>query len=255
MTMNFKVILAVSAAFALCGLQASLPAQADPQDHGHDRANGHDRGNTWAPDRGAHQPMGRSERIVNGRGEVLDSRYQHGRYYPERGYFRSSMPDGYRPYFYRGSRYYFYGGAWYAPRGSGFVVVGAPIGLVVSVLPPYYSTVWIGGLPYYYADDVYYSWDPGQNGYAVVDPPPGADQPSAPPAEAAADLIIYPKNGQNADQQAADRFECHRWAKSQTGFDPTQPDGDVAPADAANSRSSYNRAMSACLQARGYEVK
>ncbi len=260
MSVKFNVVLAASAAIVLCGLQASHPAYADPpgQGHdrssGHDRAGGHDRSNARAPDRGA-RPMGRSQRIVNGRGEVLDSRYQHGRYYPERGAFRSSLPDGYRPYFYRGSRYYFYGGAWYAPRGSGFVVIGAPIGLVVSVLPPYYSTVWIGGLPYYYADDVYYSWDPGQNGYAVVDPPPGADQPSAPPAEAEADLIIYPKNGQSADQQAADRFECHRWAKSQTGFDPTQPGGDVPPAEANDSRSSYNRAMSACLQARGYEVK
>ena len=39
------------------------------------------------------------------------------------------------------------------------------------------------------------------------------------------DLIIYPKNGQSKDQQAADQFECHTWAKGQTGFDPTQPGG------------------------------
>ncbi len=161
------------------------------------------------------------------------------------------------PSYYRGgSRYYFNGGIWYAPRGPEFIVVSPPPGLVISTLPPYYSTVWIGGVPYYYADDVYYSWQPDQNAYAVVDPPDNADAPSPPPPppdSAQADLIIYPKNGQTKEQQAADQFECYNWAKGQTGFDPTQPGGGVSGnADAA--RSNYNRAMSACLQGRGYQV-
>jgi hypothetical protein len=66
--------------------------------------------------------------------------------------------------------------------------------------------------------------------------------------------MIYPKNGQAKEQQAADQFECHNWAKGQTGFDPTQPGGGVAAGSADASRSNYNRAMSACLQARGYQV-
>ena len=108
-----------------------------------------------------------------------------------------------------------------------------PPGLVISVLPPYYSTVWFGGVPYYYADNVYYSWQPDQNGYAVVDPPENADEPSPPPRPrnrqaAQDDWIIYPKNGQTKEQQAADQFECHNWAKGQTGFDPTQPGGGVS---------------------------
>jgi hypothetical protein len=124
---------------------------------------------------------------------------------------------------------------------------------VVSVLPPFYSTVWVGGIPYYYADDVYYTWDPAQSGYVVVNPPAGANSPSPPPT-AHDDLIIYPKNGQDAAQQAADRYDCHSWAKTQTGFDPTQPAGGVAPGNAAGSRSDYDRAMNACLTARGYQV-
>ena len=28
----------------------------------------------------------------------------------------------------------------------------------VQVLPPFYTTVWFGGLPYYYANDTYYAW-------------------------------------------------------------------------------------------------
>ncbi len=194
----------------------------------------------------------------DGRGQVLDQRYNHGHYYPPIGSVSSSLPGEYRPYFRGGNRYYFNGGIWYAPRGPGFVVVVPPPGLVISVLPPYYSTVWIAGNPYYYADNVYYTWQPDQNGYAVVDPPTDADQPSAPPPpeapNAGEDLIVYPKNGQSKDQQAADRFECHGWAKNQTGFDPTLAGGGVQGGDVDRSRSNYNRALSACLQGRGYQV-
>jgi hypothetical protein len=204
------------------------------------------------------RPGGRDVRpSFDGRGQVLDQRYNHGRYYPPLGTVRPSLPGEYRPYYRGRDRYYFNGGVWYAPRGPGFVVVRPPPGLIISVLPPYYSTVWIGGSPYYYADNVYYTWQPDQNGYAVVDPPDNADQPSAPPdapQDAPNDLIIYPKNGQSKDQQAADQFECHSWAKNQTGFDPTQPGGGVQSGDLDRIRSNYNRAMSACLQGRGYQV-
>ena len=73
------------------------------------------------------------------------------------------------------------------------------------------------------------------------------------PATTQDDWVIYPKNGQTKEQQAADQFECHNWAKGQTGFDPTQPGGGVSgSADAA--RNNYNRAISACMQGRGYQV-
>ena len=165
-----------------------------------------------------------------------------------------SLSGEYRPYYRGRDRYYFNGGIWYAPRGPGFVVVRPPLGLVISVLPPFYSTLWFGGVPYYYADNVYYSWQPDENGYAVVDPPDNADAPSPPPDSAQNDLMIYPKNGQTKEQQAADRFECHNWAKGQTGFDPTQVEGGVDSGNADASRSNYNRAISACLQGRGYQV-
>ena len=190
----------------------------------------------------------------DGRGQVLDQRYNHGGYYPRPGFAVNALPSGYRPYYRGGNPYYFSGGVWYAPRGPGFVVIQPPAGLV---LPPYYSTVWIGGNPYYYADNVYYTWQPDQNGYAVVDPPANADQPTAAPdspPDPQSDLIIYPKNGQTKDQQAADQYECYGWAKGQTGFDPTQPAGGVQSGDVDHARNNYNRAMSACLQGRGYQV-
>jgi hypothetical protein len=36
-------------------------------------------------------------------------------------------------------------------------------------------------------------------------------------------VYIYPNNGQNREQQDRDRYECHNWSVSQTGFDPTRP--------------------------------
>src|SRR5450631_4577093 len=238
-------------ALILMGVQAgSLAAAADE----HDRARAEPRAEARAPapQRGAARP-GVGRQSFDGRGQVLDGRYNHGRYYPPVGTARPFLPEGYRPYYRGGNRYYFSGGIWYAPRGPGFIVVSPPPGLVISVLPPYYSTVWFGGNPYYYADNVYYSWQPDQNGYAVVDPPENADTPSPPPDSAQGDLIIYPKNGQTKEQQAADQFECNNWAKGQTGFDPTEPGGGVS-GNADVSRGNYDRAMSACLQARDYQV-
>jgi hypothetical protein len=79
---------------------------------------------------------------------------------------------------------------WYRRSGPGFVVVRPPIGIVVPILPPGYSTVVAAGVPYYYADDVYYEQAPG--GYAVVTPPADvadagyAQAPATPPVQAAA---------------------------------------------------------------------
>jgi hypothetical protein len=215
-------------------------------------------GASYAADPRHDEPRQQAGRPGPGRGEVLDNRYNHGHYYPPRGAVVRSLPGGYRPYYYHGSRFYFSGGIWYAPGPYGFIVTRPPAGLFLTVLPPFYTTVWFGGVPYYYADNVYYQWQPAANGYAVVDPPEGADQPGAPPAPPAApadDFYIYPKNGQTQEQQAADQYECHNWSKSQTGFDPTQQGGGVGSNETGSRREQYQRAMTACLEARGYSVK
>ena len=252
--MTMKIAL-LSMAMALWGMQASAPAaaaEAQPAARPEARAPG-PRPPAQAP--APRPPQGRP--AYDGRGQVLDSRYNHGRYYPPIGTVRPSLPGEYRPYYHGADRFYFNAGIWYAPRGVGFVVVRPPVGLVISVLPPYYSTVWFGGIPYYYADNVYYTYQPDQNGYIVAEAPPNADDAATPPDAAPTapqmDLMIYPKNGQTKDQQAADQYECHTWAKGQTGFDPTQPTGS-SPGNPDIARSNYNRAMSACLQARGYQV-
>jgi hypothetical protein len=39
----------------------------------------------------------------------------------------------------------------------------------------------------------------------------------------AAQVSVYPRNGQSDAQTQSDRYECHRWAVSQSGYDPTRP--------------------------------
>ncbi|HVO00072.1 MAG TPA: DUF6515 family protein [Steroidobacteraceae bacterium] len=190
-------------------------------------------------------------------GYALDNRYQHNRYYPARGATFHAVPWGGTRVYYRGAPYFFHEGAWYRPWGRRFVVVAPPIGIGISVLPPYCTTLWFGGVRYYYADDTYYVWRPELQQYVVTAPPPEAAQ-SAPPAAAATantDVYVYPNRGQNADLQASDRYECHAWAVKQSGFDPTQPLGGVAAADAGSKRADYQRAEAACLEGRGYTVR
>jgi Family of unknown function (DUF6515) len=197
-----------------------------------------------------------------------DVRYSHNYYYPARGVYVGAVPHGAVVITHPGGNYYYSSGIWYRPYGTSFIVVGAPIGVFVPVLPPYYTTVWVAGAPYYYANDTYYTWSQDQSGYQVVDPPSGPTTMAPPPPQGAQDpaasapmpqptddLYAYPQAGQSAQQQASDKYECHKWATGQSGFDPTQSGGGVAPAQSDSARANYQRAMSACLEGRGYSVR
>jgi hypothetical protein len=125
------------------------------------------------------------------------------------------------------SRYYSSNGVWYRPHGGRFEIVAPPIGLFVPSLPFAYTTIWLHGIPYYYANETYYTQTPG--GYVVAEPPQSelSETPPVTEGEASADIadekmFIYPRNGQSENQQAADRYECHKWAVEQTNYDPTQ---------------------------------
>jgi hypothetical protein len=192
-----------------------------------------------------------------------DVRYGHNHYYPPRGYFVGGLPPGNIVVTHYSEHFYYAGGVWYAPRGPRFVVVAPPVGVFVPVLPTYYTTVWFGGIPYYYANDTYYVYHDDMRQYEVVAPPEGQPGPApagasqgAPQATPGGDQVfIYPKNGQTEEQQAQDKYECHRWASTQTGFDPTQTGGGVPPDQNGAKRGEYHRALGACLEGRGYSVK
>ena len=175
------------------------------------------------------------------------SPYYQGGHYWGGGYYHG----GYWPY-----TYYRPGWAWYYP-----------------VLPIGYATFWWGATPYYYWNNLYYTWNPGYNGYVVTDPPPtaGRDEAGAAVGDdasgvtaapagaqgqgfaggggAGTDLFVYPRNGQSEAQTSTDRYECHSWAVNQTGFDPTRS------GQAGGNAADYQRAMVACLDARGYSAR
>lgn len=134
-----------------------------------------------------------------------------------------------------------------------------------AALPYGCVTYWWGGVPYYYWQGVYYAWNPDYAAYVVTDPPPvtgGAAQGAVPPAGAQApsgdgrgamSLFVYPKSGQSEQQTQNDRYQCHQWAVGQTGYDPTNTDNDTHAATATP--EDYKRAITACLEARGYSVR
>jgi hypothetical protein len=179
-----------------------------------------------------------------------------GQGFSARGQVFRSLPRESVSVPYRGRPYYYRRGEWYRPYGSRFVVIAPPLGVVVPFLPGFYSTFWFGGVPYYYANDTYYLWRPEVNGYEVTRPPADATPSAPPPADAASsEPFIYPKNGQSEPQQATDRYECHRWAADQTSFDPTKPGDNSVTYQNGQGRAAYFRAMTACLEGRGYSVK
>ncbi|HJU50390.1 MAG TPA: DUF6515 family protein [Pseudogulbenkiania sp.] len=173
--------------------------------------------------------------------------------FPARGAFVGSLPGGGHAVVHGGVRYHYYDGSWYRPRGRGYVVVSPPRGVWVPVLPLLYTTLLIGGVTYYLANEVYYVQR--GDGYVVVDPPLDQSPSGSSFARDSTDLFIYPNRGQDEQQQARDRYECHRWARGQTGYDPTLPEGGVDARDALALRDQYRRAMGACLEGRHYTVR
>jgi hypothetical protein len=123
---------------------------------------------------------------------------------------------------------------WWAP----WAVYGG-----AAVLSPYYY-------PYYYSP--YYA-------PPVVVGPEKAPVfvQSAPSVLPSTDgrIFVYPRKDQSKELQEKDRYECHRWCVSQTGYDPTQPNSGMRQAQLNQMRADYKRAMSACLDGRGYTMK
>ena len=163
--------------------------------------------------------------------------------------------------------HYWGGGYWHGAFWP-HVYLGWDFPWFLTVLPVGYSTYYWGGVPYYYWQGVYYAWSPDYDSYVVTDPPPvtggveagaaapppAGEQPAAAPAqEGALSLFVYPKNGQSEQQTANDRYQCHEWAVGQTGYDPTNSANGSQAATATP--ENYKRAMTACLEARGYSVR
>lgn len=173
----------------------------------------------------------------------------HHHYHPI-GYHVRVLPRSYIRIYVGGYPYFYVGGVFYRSYVSGYVVVRAPVGAFVEVLPIGFIEFSLGGVIYYYVNDTYYIWDDYRQHYVVVEKPDGAERAIA--EATSGRLFVYPNEGQSEEQQAKDRYECHRWAVHETDVDPTLEDEeDTSPRD----RDEYKRALTACLEGRGYTVK
>ena len=195
----------------------------------------------------------------------------HGGYptaYHGGGAYHGGAYAGHGAYGYPGGHYFGHGYSTGAYWGGGYwrggfwprAYYGGGFAWFLPVLPLAYATYWYSGVPYYYANDVYYTYNPSYEGYVATDLPPVADSGSAgaglPPTDLGAqsaaapvaqgsgsgDVFMYPKNGQSAEQQASDKAECQRWASEQAG-------------QVAQNPSDYHRAMVACVEGRGYSAR
>ena len=195
--------------------------------------------------------------LGGGAHQHLDTHFGHNQFYYDRGYSVSRPPlGGYGEFHGRdGGRYWLHGGNWYWWNGRGWIVWGAPFGLFVPFLPPFYTTVWWYGIPYYYANDTYYVWDDAQQAYEVVAPPDGVETSGVTQPPPSDQLFVYPKAGQPPEQQARDRQECQQWARGQSGFDPAAAGGGVPADQFVQKRNDYFRAQVSCLEGRDYTVR
>lgn len=144
-------------------------------------------------------------------------------------------------------------GGWGGYGGWGWGA-GLGLGLWLSVLPWDYETLWWDGLPYYYADDAYYTWDPQADEYQQVQPPPQVTQEATEQPPEQARLFAYPKNGQSEQQQATDKVQCRTWARGQSGYNPADAASVAAPTGvtpAANALSTSGTAVSTTDTANG----
>ena len=174
-----------------------------------------------------------------------------GRHFHARGHYVKTLPRAHRVVRVGPSRYYYHAGNYYRPRGNGYVVVGAPIGASVRSLPRGYVSFGIGSRRYFHVNTTYYLWREREKDYVVVEKPSGADDAMERSTVVAqsAEVFVYPREGQAEDVRDRDRYECHQWARGQTDYDPS------AVGTSNGSASDYRRAMTACLEGRGYTVR
>jgi hypothetical protein len=84
------------------------------------------------------------------------------------------LPPHYETIVVRKNNYFYHNGFFYRKGPGGYVVIGAPVGARLRVLPIGYTIVKFGGLSYYYLNGAYYNYIPSENVYVVVNRPGSA---------------------------------------------------------------------------------
>jgi hypothetical protein len=146
-----------------------------------------------------------------------------------------------------GDPFFYFAGSFYRPYLGGYVVVGAPIGARIRHLPAGYVSFWIGPTRYFFVDATYYIYDDFDREYVVVEKPAGGEDLVA--SAEAEELYVYPAEGQSEAQRARDRESCEEWAALESGHAAARAD------PGSPGRADYLRALTACLEGRGYTVE
>jgi hypothetical protein len=121
-----------------------------------------------------------------------DTHHGHDHVYPDRGAVFRELPGPATTVNYAGIPYRFVNGIWFEQRGPAFIVVAAPIGLVVPSLPAVATAVGSGVQALLYVNDTYYRARPDLGGYEVVNDPADATVPApevSADAESAAPVV------------------------------------------------------------------
>jgi len=113
-----------------------------------------------------------------------DTRYGHDHLYPDRGAIVHDLPRGTIGINYADVSYRYHDGIWLETRGSAFVVVAPPIGIIVPTLPTFSTVLAQGGETYLYANETYYRPRPDLGGYEVV------NEPAERPSQAGPDALV-----------------------------------------------------------------
>ncbi|HEY3809183.1 MAG TPA: hypothetical protein VGL50_04520, partial [Steroidobacteraceae bacterium] len=204
--------------------------------------------------------------------------------YPARGEgFRGrAFGPGYGHFAHWGGGYWggrFWPAAYYGPGFAWFL----------ASVPLYCATFWWNSVPYYYYNDIYYTWSPAADGYVATDPPPAGDTP--PPANDGGPAADggYPADSDGAAAQAPtdaatvenspppDAIAPGQFAAGRTGSegggdhvfaypangqseqqqtrDRTECDQWAASQAGSAGSSDYHRAVIACFQGRGYSAQ
>lgn len=86
----------------------------------------------------------------------------------------TSLPGDHVVVWVHGTRYYYHRGYFYRPGPGGYVVVHAPMGAGIAILPPGHWFFSLGPDRFAYYHGVFYSWDDAWRRYRVVRAPVGA---------------------------------------------------------------------------------
>ncbi|HEX4984758.1 MAG TPA: hypothetical protein VFV71_01675 [Burkholderiales bacterium] len=148
---------------------------------------------------------------------------------------------------------YYYSRAWdapyYSPSQTTVYVQNPPTYVTTTTQPSYQAVAQAPNSGVIELGPVNGAQPQIANPQSVVPAP--ATEPERLPPPVAGRWFVYPAKGQSDAQLASDQTECSDWATRRSGYDPDMRYNNHPP----SAYNDYGRALSACLEGRGYTVR